>query len=704
MAKKHTQPENKPAAAFAPPRTITVGMAHHTDFNGILFTIQNIRINHRHLLPMMELVIIDNSPGTQDSTMLKDFVGKIGDFGLGVQYFEYTEAGGTSQTRDKIFRVAKGDAVICCDCHIMFYPGAIDAVLAYYKRPENQRDIVSGPLVYDDLKLHQNMGYATHFIDIWQQEMWGVWGAAWTCECDKGGAAHTVDDAPKTFGVHNNGGRLAYHNLDGLTRDYIEVANGESVPSLLPASGPDKCPGCGRAYPKIDWHKHEEGLALAGFRRAGAPGDRPFVIPGQGLGMFASLRQSWLGFNQYARGFGGEELYIHEKYRRAGGRAVCIPDAAWWHRFGRPGGVPYSLQRWSKIRNYVLEFIELDWDTKTDKSPIHRHWVKTGMLNQTAYDKLLENPIGYENEPGGGCQSCGGSAPSFSDLDEVYNKLRAIPRDLNEHMPTMRGLVEYVGEGCRVTEISNRRESVVGFLAGRPAVMRSYNTELRSDYARAAIGFVSGSGGQVIETEIDDSRMIPKIDECDILFIDSEHTYARAIEELHKYQSQVKRFIVLHDTQIFGDKGQDNGPGMLAAMRDFMRAVPQWSVYFDTAAQYGLTVLCRDPRDKPKPPGIVTKAKNFALALANHVATGAKDASPEVYEIRLDTCTVCPTRVEDACGRCGCPIADKAKWAEQECPLGKWLAAERERLGDKGKDVDAGDRPAPVDGGALPGG
>jgi glycosyltransferase involved in cell wall biosynthesis len=46
--------------------------------------------------------------------------------------------------------------------------------------------------------------------------------------------------------------------------------------------------------------------------------EEPFSIWGHGLGLFGCRRDSWLGFNKDFRGFGGEEGYIHVKYRQAG--------------------------------------------------------------------------------------------------------------------------------------------------------------------------------------------------------------------------------------------------------------------------------------------------------------------------------------------------------------------------------------------------
>jgi hypothetical protein len=82
----------------------------------------------------------------------------------------------------------------------------------------------------------------------------------------------------------------------------------------------------------------------------------------QGLGAFSCRTDAWPGFHPGFRGFGGEEGYLHEKFRRAGGRCLCLPWLRWMHRFGRPRGVPYPLTIEDKLRNYVLGHTELGLD------------------------------------------------------------------------------------------------------------------------------------------------------------------------------------------------------------------------------------------------------------------------------------------------------------------------------------------------------
>ena len=101
----------------------------------------------------------------------------------------------------------------------------------------------------------------------------------------------------------------------------------------------------------------------------------PFEIPMQGMGLFSARKEIWEllgGFNPMMRGFGGEEGYIHEKFRRYGFKCWCLPFLRWWHRFDRPGGVTYPLNWRDKVRNYYIGWLELGMDVE----PIIKHFTK----------------------------------------------------------------------------------------------------------------------------------------------------------------------------------------------------------------------------------------------------------------------------------------------------------------------------------------
>jgi hypothetical protein len=89
----------------------------------------------------------------------------------------------------------------------------------------------------------------------------------------------------------------------------------------------------------------------------------PFEIPAQGCGLFSCRKDAWLGFNPNFRGFGGEENYIHEKYRQHGKKTLCLPFLRWMHRFGRPNPITYPNNLNERLRNYLIGFRELRLDT-----------------------------------------------------------------------------------------------------------------------------------------------------------------------------------------------------------------------------------------------------------------------------------------------------------------------------------------------------
>lgn len=90
----------------------------------------------------------------------------------------------------------------------------------------------------------------------------------------------------------------------------------------------------------------------------------PYEIPNNGLGLFLTRRASWPGFHPAMRGFGGEEGYLQEKYRRLGRRVYCLPWLFWIHRF-HPKQLPqrHPVRVQDKFRNYALGLTEIGYDT-----------------------------------------------------------------------------------------------------------------------------------------------------------------------------------------------------------------------------------------------------------------------------------------------------------------------------------------------------
>ena len=141
-------------------------------------------------------------------------------------------------------------------------------------------------------------------------------------------------------------------------------ANPESIdllhgPLLSDSLGPDGMMGtrfdpiwsCGMFG---QWGKDERGMRAD---------EEEFEIGMQGLGVFGCRKAIWPGLNPRLAGFGGEEGYVHEKIRRAGGRNLCLPFLRWLHRFNRPLGGKYPNRWEDRIRNYMIIHEELGIDS-----------------------------------------------------------------------------------------------------------------------------------------------------------------------------------------------------------------------------------------------------------------------------------------------------------------------------------------------------
>lgn len=340
-------------------RKITIGMAHHSDFHGAYFSIQDIikelRFNKREdLLNRLEFVVIENAKDNEHAQAVKNLQSGTG-LGEKFRVIDFPESYGTSCTRNKIIEESRTDFVLVMDCHVMLCPvvSTLEKLFNFIDRYPNTMHLYQGPLVYDNLTM-----ITTHLNDEWGGQMWGRWGASWSCRCEN-----------NKFSVINDNNVCKF--VDLVKQNQIQY-----------------CDHCYTNLPQnINFVRHESVLEKIGFSKSAFNAEeKEFEIFAQGLGLFFTSRSGWLRFNEHCKGFGGEECYIHEKYRKAGRKALCLPFLKWLHRFARPDGVKYELTVDNKVRNYILEFSELNLDL----SPIYNEFVKNFNFSEEKYNSLVK--------------------------------------------------------------------------------------------------------------------------------------------------------------------------------------------------------------------------------------------------------------------------------------------------------------------------
>lgn len=268
-------------------------------------------------------------------------------------------------------------------------------------------------------------------------------------------------------------------------------------------------------------------------------------------------------------------------------------------------------------------------------------------------------------------------------LEKWYNTSRMIKSDCDEHLPAIK---ELASKCSRVTELSAWNKPILVALAygcsGQVTSCAKGHKESWPDLSRLC--------GERFEGVIGDSCKVT-IEPTDLLFIDTLHRAAVVYQELTRHHEKVSKYIVIHCTNTFGERGDDGGAGVLPGLRKFLREHPEWNVRDYYNNNHGLIVLTKAEEDRKELPGLARQAGNYFKAKLKQLFKGPGIIPLEMAQERLDICSLCPARQEDRCSACGCylqvvdpdgknPTIPSSERGEPGrtfhghlgCPLGKW--------------------------------
>lgn len=611
---------------------LTIGMATYDDFDGVYFTIQSLRMHHLEIMSKCEIIVIDNNPNGQHGAAVRGVIGhcNASQPQFPARYIPFADSVGTSATRDRVFKEARGKFVLCTDCHVLFWKESLFRFIQYLEDHPDETSIMHGPLMYDDLK-----NCSTHFNDQWRSEMWGTWGAAWT---DSQGNNFTCID--------QNGKVQTVHLIDGKT--------------------PIQLTG----LPEIGWAGHERRLMEFGCRQIGREiNEKPFDIPGQGLGVFACSKEHWPGFNPDARGFGGEELYVHKKHRERGHRVILLPFLRWLHRFARPAGVKYPLTLWNKVRNYVLEFQEMGWDLEE----VYNHFVRDSKrMTEAEWCYLVADAKNRVVQPDKSY-----FLTQYDSMEKIFNKVKT---EFPNAVTQMDVIKKYADQSASALDLSVNVHAAVALMASRCPKIVSYNANPTNVNLHEALKLGEVQVKTPVLLGLEMSRY-EDFSPSDLISIDNTPEGAILTSILNSLieRDLVRRFIVVNGTKSYGEFAPSKQYGLMVAIRAFLHTHPEFTVVEHNTNGDGVTVISKDARDKTPLPSYSTMAKNLFSAAIGYVAEGGTKVSKENYEGRLAACAVCPHRNNKQCGLCGCYIEVKGQLAGQAgiCPIGKWAEVDR---------------------------
>lgn len=184
-------------------------------------------------------------------------------------------------------------------------------------------------------------------------------------------------------------------------------------------------------------------------------------------------------------------------------------------------------------------------------------------------------------------------------LNHVEGLKHAYPYEINEHLGTLQ---KYANECKTIAEFGvGIGTSTWAFLSTSPEKFRSYDIlDLKLDEIKNTAKELDIDWEFTVQ---DTGHKDFHIEPCDLLFIDSFHSGEHLEKELANNAEYVSKYIILHDTEKYGEWGQtENGDyspnvrGLNWAINKFVENSLEWIAHEKFYNNHGLTILKRLPK------------------------------------------------------------------------------------------------------------
>jgi len=176
----------------------------------------------------------------------------------------------------------------------------------------------------------------------------------------------------------------------------------------------------------------------------------------------------------------------------------------------------------------------------------------------------------------------------MSQTELIYQKFLAMSSDIQKHLPILR----LYAEKCpRIIELGFRGGvSTAALMAARPSRLTIIDWDkppFQIDRQRLTQIIHDGLDQKTtVEFQPQDS-MDAWLNEADMLFLDTFHTYEHLFLELIRHADSIMKYMLIHDTD------ESSCPGMFNAVEDFLMDNRQWQLGKRLRERPGLTILER---------------------------------------------------------------------------------------------------------------
>lgn len=174
-------------------------------------------------------------------------------------------------------------------------------------------------------------------------------------------------------------------------------------------------------------------------------------------------------------------------------------------------------------------------------------------------------------------------------IQELFNYHKNRKSDINEHLDIIK---EYADKCDLVVEfgVRNANGSTIALLASNAKAVISIDInktiggkELEKQCLKEKRSWIYSQGSSLDVTIFSDMKLI-----------DTFHSYDLLRQELDIHNKTTYKYIILHDTETFGRKGQDNkNRGLMDAVEEFLEDNSNWCLEKHYKNNNGLTILKR---------------------------------------------------------------------------------------------------------------
>ena len=168
------------------------------------------------------------------------------------------------------------------------------------------------------------------------------------------------------------------------------------------------------------------------------------------------------------------------------------------------------------------------------------------------------------------------------DITEFsFNYSKYTKSDINEHLSVMH---KYANECNHITEFGVRTGvSTWAWLASKAKTIRCFDIENVNQNLKFHYESANATRKDFTFTCVNTVADKLEIEQTDLLFIDTAHTYEQCSKELKMHSHKVNKYLMFHDTTLC--------PQLNQAIDEFLKANTNWKVKEIFTNNNGLTIL-----------------------------------------------------------------------------------------------------------------